>query len=162
MVTKTLAIDLEEIRAQLRKAKDDERPNRAPSLREAVKSLLPEIEGLRKARWSDAQISEWLGKRGMEISPGTLAQYLREARKHAAESSTEHKPRKNAKGSDEPAKAVTDTAPEGQTDIESFIGKKEPAAKSTTETKKPAEQKTEFVPNVSAATTTKRRVNDDA
>jgi IS30 family transposase len=88
MPVKAVTADLEEIREALRNAKSAERPKRKPSLREAVQTLLPEIEDLRKAKWSDADIAEWFGKRGLNISAGTLAQYIREARKSGPQRAT--------------------------------------------------------------------------
>ena len=170
MVTKGVTVDLEALRQELRKAKEEERPNRVPSLREAVKVLLPEIDGLRRARWSDAQIAEWLGKRGLNISPGTLAQYMREARKSGPVAGSEAKPKRSAKEAmgDGPKASANDgearTAHKPETPANT--GRASAAAEIEEKPQhhpEPDGARTGLrAPNPAAAIPTKRRVNDDA
>jgi hypothetical protein len=160
-----VTVDLEALRRELRRAKKEERPERLPSLREAVGVLFQEINALRHAKWSDAQIAEWLRKRGLEISPGTLAQYIRVARRTMADTGGEHQPKHapNAIPNEEPsivgarhaARGVRKAEPEG--DQATNASKESTAAKPA----RPSEPTTTRMPNAATAIP-KRRVNDDA
>lgn len=164
MAMKAVTANLEELRAAMIQAKAEDRPKRATSLREAIGTLLPEIEDLRKARWSDAEIAEWMGKRGMAISAGTLAQYVREARRTSGERRpvrpTNGKGTSSAKVGTEAKASVDagvphDVAPKALPMAE---GSKQPSA-----TKNAGANASPSVkPNAAAAASTKRRVNDDA
>jgi hypothetical protein len=147
MATNGVHIDLEELRRALLRAKAEETPKRIPSLREVVCVLIPEIDSLRRAKWSDVQISEWFGKKGMRISAGTLAQYIREARRTlpATSGARESEYRAISKPSERDA---------------------EPLASLPTVAKQKAKQKLETrtaqIPSLTSATSIKRSVNDDA
>lgn len=162
MARGTVAVDLEALRKDLQRAKDEERPERPTSLREAVGVLLPEIEGLRRAKWSDTQISEWLSKRGLAISPGTLAQYVREARKAADATGGDTKAKRSTKatGSDGPAAPREEAATVAERKPETAPK----VTKAAVDTKPPAadEKKAAHVPSLEGATPKSRRVNDDA
>ena len=154
MPVKEVTADLEEIREALRNAKSAERPKKKPSLREAVQTLLPEIEDLRKAKWSDADIAEWFGKRGLNISAGTLAQYIREARKSGPQRGTGKLASVARERSIATAKDEGKTSPSLVTaGVPISDGKGKP---DTTPSTAPI-----ISPNLAGATT-KRRVNDDA
>lgn len=162
MARKGVAIDLDALRKEIQEAKENEKPNRAPSLREAIGILLPDIEGLRKAKWSDTQIAEWLGKRGLDISPGTLAQYVREARRNAAAASGDTKAKRQAKMAPSVTTAPAEAKPpveakpssELTPKVEPKVSEKVPETASVTQAR--------VIPNAAAAATTKRRVHDDA
>jgi len=147
MTTNGIHINLEDLRRALVRAKAEEIPKRIPSLREVVCVLIPEIDSLRRAKWSDVQISEWLGKKGMRISAGTLGQYIREARRTL--------PAISAKSKSEYEAILTpserDTKP-----LASLPKVAEPKAKQKTETR------TAQIPSLTGATSIKRSVNDDA
>lgn len=170
MVTKGVTVDLEALRQELRKAKEEERPNRIPSLREAVKVLLPEIDGLRRARWSDAQIAEWLGKRGVNISPGTLAQYMREARKNSPAVGSDVKPKRSAReiaGENPRASANgVEVGPAYKPETPTSVGQAPVAAEADERPQRhPGSEAVHpglRAPNPAAAIPAKRRVNDDA
>lgn len=171
MVVKSVTADLEEIREAMRKAKSDERPKRITSLRQAVSVLLPEIEDLRKAKWSDAEISEWMGKRGLNISAGTLAQYVRESRKLPAERLGVRSAGVTREKTAAPTKRDTETRSERKSDAAPVHGPEAspdaqagvpPNAAPDVAPNAKADAGRSVTPNAKAAATTKRRVNDDA
>lgn len=175
MVVKSVTADLEEIREAMRKAKADERPNRITSLRQAVSMLLPEIEDLRKAKWSDAEIAEWMGKRGLNISAGTLAQYVRESRKLPAERHPERSGVRSAGMTREraaaPARRDAEAKSERKADAASVHGTEAipdattgvpPNTAPNVAPNVKADAGNNVTPNAKAASTTRRRVNDDA
>ena len=163
MAMKAVTANLDEIREALKSARDTDRPRKAPSLREAVHTLLPEIEGLRKAKWSDAEISEWFGKRGMNISAGTLAQYVREARKSGnGRSAVRGTGRTSATVKDE-AEAKTEGKASAAAGVPAKVdANAETGAKAKEETSAKPNAVPHVVPNAAGAAATKRRVNDDA
>ena len=154
MPIREVTADLDEIREAMRNAKSAERPKRKPSLREAVHALLPEIEDLRKAKWSDADIAEWFGKRGMNISAGTLAQYVREARKSGPTRSAVRSSNGSREKASTPPKLADGVPPSSEP-------KAEPKSAVNAVPVAGSDTKPNTVPNAAGATT-KRRVNDDA
>ena len=167
MTRRGVALDLEALRKELQVARENEKPNHVPSLRDAVGVLLPEIEALRRDKWTDVQIAEWLGKRSLVISPGTLAQYVREARRATAATDGDTKAKR-------PAKIIANDTPGAIANVERV--KPTPKAETTPKAAKaasatPPDTKPETrsappatrTPNAAAAIPAgKRRVQDDA
>ena len=167
MTRRGVALDLEALRKELQVARENEKPNHVPSLRDAVGVLLPEIEALRRDKWTDVQIAEWLGKRSLVISPGTLAQYVREARRATAATDGDMKAKR-------PPKMVASNIPSVATSVERV--KSAPKTETTPKVAKavsatPPDTKPETriappatrTPNAAAAIPAgKRRVQDDA
>jgi hypothetical protein len=167
MTRRGVALDLEALRRELQEARENEKPNTVPSLRDAIGVLLPEIEGLRRAKWTDAQIAEWLGKRKLVISPGTLAQYIREARRAASATEGEAKPKRAAKLVSSTPPSVAPSSPPSvppakaarKTEHLAEVPKAVPDTKTETLSAPPATR----TPNAAAAIPAgKRRVQDDA
>jgi hypothetical protein len=163
MAAKIVDVNVDTLRRELREARETERPNRVPNLREIVGALLPELEALRRTKWSDAQIVEWLAKRGLNISAGTLAQYLRQARVAPRGTETDTK---GVRRAERPAKPVPIVSEEPEAKAE---GKGTTPPPRTEGERKPEPSAVPAVPaptrtpNAAAAIPQgKRRVNDDA
>lgn len=58
-------------------------PSRKPTVYEAVKAVLPEIQELKARGKTDAEIRELLERMGVKLSLGTFRQYVRNAVKEA-------------------------------------------------------------------------------
>ena len=155
MVKKGVAVDLDALRHELREAGKGGPPNRIPSVREAIGVLLPEIESLRRDKWSDAAIAKWLGERGLEITPGTLGQYVREARRAGAATPPATEADTRSRPSPKPATVKAAKPALNVVAASPDMGSEAPKS----EVSKPSPVRS---PNAAAAIPAKKRVNDDA
>lgn len=73
---------LQELKSLLRQSAE-RAPERAASLYETVKSLMPDIQELKAKRFTDSEIRDMFAAKGFEISLGTFRQYLQRANREA-------------------------------------------------------------------------------
>lgn len=111
-------VSLADLQAEAEELAMKVEPTKAPSLKEVVRSLRPQLVSLKDKGMLDREIAEWLTSKGYSISAGTLKNYMSTTKDNAASSTRKRPMNRQSSASERNATTPQTTPPKPSVDVE--------------------------------------------